>query len=505
MKIAYVCVFFLLSLAAKAQDFNCFQTGVKQYFTNKDGYLRGIRIDSVHTTATTTIYYPYQSTRGYYHSDPSFLDSMGGSWLGKKVIANNNGTFLFGNLWKDTVVIETQANVGDSWIFYNDSTTRFYLAYLIAKDTMTVSGVIDSIKKIKITANDVSGVVSSDPVNNFEIVLSKNHGFYNVFDLYTFPYHAPDSLYRQGLDYFLDRILNHTGPTQQNSIFSLVPLVNPAHSQLIDWNVGDIFEYRVCNINYPGNCIYPYQYYFDSITAKTIVAGGVQYDYTGWLATQDYHYPYIANYNYTYRINSINGSFITGNDVLIDTNLMPEEYKQPFVRYYFPGDTGYCLQGNSYGVYQSSLLRNEWHNIFFESSGIEKNYKTGLGLLHHYLFTMGNPSEETDDSTLIYYKKAGLSCGNYIQSSTLTVPEFTLMENSIQVAPNPANNQLLIDAKVGTHYIAKLYNYLGQEIKIINGFCPLQIDVSKVTEGIYLLNIITETGNIERKKIEIRH
>ena len=56
-------------------------------------------------------------------------------------------------------------------------------------------------KKILITAHNALGIVASDPVDSLQIFLSKNNGFVQVFDLFTFPYHGPDSVYAEGLDY----------------------------------------------------------------------------------------------------------------------------------------------------------------------------------------------------------------------------------------------------------------------------------------------------------------
>src|SRR5882724_8748120 len=114
--------FLFISNLCHGQNWQCLQSGVKHYFTNANGYLRGIRIDSVRTVGSDVVYYPYHTPRGsYYPSSFPVLDSNGGSWLGKKVIEKSDGTFIFDSYWNDSVIIETRANVGDNWIFYKDS------------------------------------------------------------------------------------------------------------------------------------------------------------------------------------------------------------------------------------------------------------------------------------------------------------------------------------------------------------------------------------------------
>jgi hypothetical protein len=147
-----------------AQNYNCLQSGVKHYFTNSNGYLRGIRIDSVRTSGTDVIYYPFKTKRNFLSTAP---DTTNGSWLGSRVIQQANGTFLFNTIMLDTVIIKTQANVGESWVFYNDSSSNYYIATVTSKDTMTILGTVDSIKTITLTAYADSAINAGDSINHF--------------------------------------------------------------------------------------------------------------------------------------------------------------------------------------------------------------------------------------------------------------------------------------------------------------------------------------------------
>lgn len=242
-------ILFLLLLAGNqcnAQNYACLQNGVTHYFINGNGYLRGIRIDSVKTNPDSTVYYPFHTPRGAYNispGPPAVLNKDGGSWLGKKVTQLTDGTFIFDNYFTDSiVVIQTQAKAGDSWVFYKDTGSLYYNATVVSTDTMTVLGSVDSVKQILITAQNAAGVVPSDSLNNFKISLSKNSGFVQVFDLYTFPYHKPDSAYRTGLDFFLDKSTNEpgtingiskaVGPNSFVTVFKLVDFINQNEQQL---------------------------------------------------------------------------------------------------------------------------------------------------------------------------------------------------------------------------------------------------------------------------------
>ena len=86
MKKIFLLIILLYAIGANGQNYQCLQSGVKHYFTNSYGYLRGIRIDSVRTYADSVIYYPFHTPRGNFAASYMVtLDSTGGSWLGKKV------------------------------------------------------------------------------------------------------------------------------------------------------------------------------------------------------------------------------------------------------------------------------------------------------------------------------------------------------------------------------------------------------------------------------------
>ena len=115
----------LFGLVVHAQNYQCLQSGVQHYFANGNGYLRCIKIDSTATSGDTILFYPYCTPRiawGLYSYYVVYSDSLGGSWLGKKVAMMPDGRFVFDSYWNDSLVIKTKAHVGDSWVMYKDST-----------------------------------------------------------------------------------------------------------------------------------------------------------------------------------------------------------------------------------------------------------------------------------------------------------------------------------------------------------------------------------------------
>ena len=127
----YTFLILILHTASKAQNYQCFQHNNNLYwYVNHmayygKNYLRCIRIDSFAVLGSDTIYYPLRQFR--LNNSTSLGDSSGASWLGDTVIEQPSGTFLFNNEYNDTVVIQTQAHLGDSWIFYNDSGSQYII------------------------------------------------------------------------------------------------------------------------------------------------------------------------------------------------------------------------------------------------------------------------------------------------------------------------------------------------------------------------------------------
>ncbi len=503
MKKAVLLFLLLLSLHGIAQNYQCLQSGVKHYFTNGNGYLRGIRIDSTRTLGDTIVYYPFHTPRGNYLATAGSvsLDSTGGSWLGKRVMQVPDGAFIFDNNWNDSVIIKTQANLSDSWFFYRDSSSLYYKATVISIDTMTVLGNLDTVKSILINAYNGTSLVSTDPVNGFQILLSKNHGFVQVFDLYTFPYHLPGAVYTNGLDYYLDNCISTTasllsvipvpfssGPTSFNSVFTLIELNNPTNEQLYDWNIGDVYEYSFCNglSQWPSPVCDPVSTYFlDTIIGKTVATSNIQYQYEGLVSNIEGAPYYSASTTYPYTTSGYGGTFTDDNSYLIDTAFMPEEFDNSTVYYYYPNDTNYCIKSPLY-IAAGAYLNGVHYFAAFESTTWTTVSKLLLGLIHRY--QVGEDAGYlVNDQTLFYYSRGGNSCGTYGQLS-LGVND-VYINNKIQIFPNPATTGLTIKAN-NTISKIDIINLVGQTVLARDcNNSKIELDVSQLPSGVYFIKI----------------
>ncbi len=478
-----------------AQNYNCLQSGVKHYFTNSNGYLRGIRIDSVRTSGTDVIYYPFKTKRNFLSTAP---DTTNGSWLGSRVIQQANGTFLFNTIMLDTVIIKTQANVGESWVFYNDSSSNYYIATVTSKDTMTILGTVDSIKTITLTAYADSAINAGDSINHFQIILSKHNGFAKTFDLYTFPY-----LMR-------DIYTSVTGTPSYLFAFSLVDYHNPTQLEIYNFNNGDVF-YRHTYTSLPSYYPTLYDgYVFDSIMSKTIIDPyHTEYKMFEWTQYTNYYYDDC----YMTLEYSVPRYYTDTNILEADTSLlihlandMPEEIDVwDSVYYYIPGDTSQCSNGTYYSVVLMAYLG-------FERCNVNYCYKEGFMDLSSQSFTpvtSPNPcgfvgcETETRSSTL-FSMKSGTPCGPYpIPSLGIAT---VLYKNGTEVFPNPANNELTINTTTTLPYTITIHNIIGQEIYSLHTSQQQQtINTSELPAGLYNVTITDESGYRYNNKIVITH
>ncbi len=513
-----------ISSIAYGQNYNCFTLGVKQFFVNSDtdayykgGYLRGMRIDSVRQSGTSTIYYPFHTVRGTYGYHLPSLDTNGGSWLGKKVIQEADGTFLFDNYWGDTVVIRTQANVGDTWMLYNDTTYWYYTATMTSKGIMTVLGVPDSEKTIKITAYKNGNINIADPLNDLNIIITKNHGFAQVCDLYMFPMHRPDTVYftnlMYGFDYYTDvsignysTFIGSYSPNRYNLTYNLVDYHIPTHEEIDNYNVGDVFEYS----SYSD--ITEQAYTIDTIANKGIYANLViEYGINSWSEVSTYDNAITHTFQ-TKLIHSNTTITVDTTRGFVPEAFMPEDFYSPSgINYYIPFDNSWCYTSSVYGsrkdflshAFDPATGRGDIVQVEFgEFCGFEQFYKLGIGTIESSLCT--DPSIVGTGLSLIYAHKRGYpACGNYL---SLGVSNIINPLAGIKIFPNPVSDELSIKLPAGHIFKITLTNSVGQALyRNPDSKNTEVINTQYLSTGIYMVSVTDEYGHSSNYKVVVQH
>ena len=517
-------VFLLFSVfTSVAQDYSCFRPDRKNYFINGNSYVRGIRIDSFRVAGTDTVFYPYRTSRiSNYLPGGATVDTLGGSWLGRNVVKQQDGTFVFDNIW-DTVFIKAHAHTGDSWIFFNDTTDISYVATVTAEDTMTVAGTLDSVKTITITADSGGLVNAFDPVNNFQIIVSKNNGFVQVFDLCTFPYHYPHFVGRgryyggtheiRNFDYYLDVVLGNLGtcdlgctdnlPDTVNSVFHLFPFHNPQLREIYDYSVGDVYESYFTSYNTSGPGFAYEKYTLDTVTSKTTSPFSVSYggsEYT-MVTTFETSSPGIKTVTRT------SSPFIASGDTSLLIYGMPEEWNRGFLLYYFLSDNRFAacesrpsykveddFRGSGFGYTGIAYLPSERYRI----------YTPGLGISASYDFNA--TSMVTQQQSYSFYHKDTVSCGAFVNAITAGIAGIKT-DNVITISPIPASDHFEIrtDKPLTSGSIISVFDISGKRVLQLSADFQslIRISTSAWPTGVYLVIIQDSSGFVKKEKIVV--
>lgn len=464
--------FFLCCYSSIAQNYQCLQPGVKRYFINANGYLRGVRIDSVTTMGDTTVYHLFHTPRGDYDywGAPHPFDSTRGSWVGKDVIQLMDGTFIFDNYENMPITVKTQAGIGDSWIFQlNIDSTQYYRATVISIDTTHILGDLDTVKRIIINKFIGPVFMPSDTLNGYEILLSKNHGFATVFDLYTFPYDSTDYFH------------NNCG----GQSFDLFSFHSPTDKELYDWHAGDVYQYAKYTDAWTLSTL-AIQYTLDTILSRTDFASYNSFDYRDLVSNINIVSDYPLVYYYT--SSAASRTLTYNSDLFIDTVKMPEEFLQQYLYYYYPDDTSYCIKSPLYKAMTSSIVGVNYITGEF-GSGPYISKKMHLGLVDYIAHGWVDPGyHSTSEIRLIFCISNGTNCGTYFP---VDVPEVEKL-NTITLFPNPTTTELHIQAPSNVTTIT-ITNSIGQQIySTLYNSKEVTVSVAQYPPGLYFVRINNE-------------
>lgn len=444
---------FIVLTNSNAQNYNCVSTTATHYFIDNNNYLRGIKIDSVKTFGADTVYYPFRTGRLY---NQGFLERDTGSWLGNRIITRQDGTQLFTNAWDDTITIKPYASLNDNWTMYTDTLGIYFQATVTRIDTMTVLSVLDSVKTITISARDKAGVITTNPITGKQILLSKNTGFVQVFDLYCFPYRQPGQT-TYALPYGYDAYYDIAKQGQ----FSLIDFHNPTTQELYSYSAWDVLFYTDST-----NWLNPSYIYLD-----------VQY-----------HDTILKKEESSKEINQLGGysTTISSYKLIHDTSTvfseMPESNGNKV--YYYPKDSSYCKKSPRYyisSVYSGGMSWEEYE------------YKTGIGLIRETRWYNYNP---LINLKLQFWKLGAWYCGKV--SFPTNIDEIS--PAIVNTYPNPASDKFIIENARGS--VLHIIDMMGRYLQTENINADTQaINITSLIPGNYLLLFTVSKGNSFSKKL----
>lgn len=420
MKSSFILILLLFVSQAHAQDYSCVPPEYKTFYTNASGYLRGMRIDSIKIINGDNIYYPFKTARIANDLDLQMADTNGGSWLGAEIIEDTTGITRIPTRSGDTIIIKNNAALNESWTFYQDTGARYYEATVTATDTATFAGISDSVKVIRINVKEGTAVITSDSLNNLEIILSKSHGFFQVPGLYLFPFKNALDL---DVDYYVGLSRgNFNELRKEELLFRRIPFTYPANQDIYDFEPGDVF-YSGSNAGTNMNG-----------ASKNIILSKATTDTTFSYQVKVYsHWSSGPNSGQDSSVNTWNYS----NGLLIDSVKMPEEWHNDKICHYRYQDSSFCLSSNVYQT-DESHISFQGQLIHFEAGTHTLVYKEKIGNITE-IYT--NEPEWSIHTYIYAAKKFNHSCDD--ENNPLVIDERNHSSNNHSaIYPNPADETL---------------------------------------------------------------
>ncbi len=480
-KLILLSIIFLQNIVY-AQNYKCVSENDIRFFTNSNHYLRAMRIDSVKQINGKTVLYPFRTARGEVFSSTMPVLKKEGSWLGHDITVHADGTHWFKNYNNDTVIIKTQASVNDKWIFYDDTSAIRYEAIVLSEDTMSLPMGIDTVKIILLTAKNLQGnVLVKDTFNNRKLIISKNYGFVQTFDLYMFP-----------LQRNISRDFDHFTQLAGAIDFKISDYYNPDVLEIYNHQPGEVFQTKGSLT--PG--IFIESHFRNTILNRNNISSQeVEYS----IQRVIHHMQVGPNFPVTVFIDTVKEMYKSAS---LFSQTLPEEWGMTRYYEYNSHDTSFC----NIGKYYSSLA----NRIFYQGDTAEVNnfepcnnsyvYKTGMGQVS--FSDCSDPSARPPHWYLIYANKNSTPCGKYFNMS---VSDTKPLSGKTHIFPNPANDNLTIELTGYESPVkAILHNSIGQKVStniMLSG--SITISTAALSPGIYFLTLLADNGASVNRQIVV--
>lgn len=477
------CTYFLLAISFSVKA----QFPYQSVFVNRVSYFNlatsianhtdfAFRSDSLAQSGTIEVLFPYKQIENSY----SFC--FGANIFGKEIILNDSlEKFIIDT---DTFSINKNLQLGDSSIFYTYP-NHFYISL---KFNSVLSGNVlsqsDSVRKYSLSIYDSLNVHVLSSTDTLSIQISKSHGivqFINLADIHNsgFILNGITGVYLTGI----------TNPD--------LGFVKTDAYDVFNFDIGDEFQYT--HFSAFGPMPIRSVYWSKKVLDKT---------YTS----------FDSSFHYTWQRDSLQFDFNNGNIIstifthdtisrTIQLSLFSFLNGLPFTFYPDAFDNGKILTSSGpfcdsttirmQGLFYIDTLTNCLAQYFYDNVVDVWIYEKGKGLVHSY------PSDYPSNGLrMVYYKKGNESCGTPINFAQLLGTIDLTIQNSIQIFPNPSQDEITIEFSTGiTPQQIIITDEFGREIKKFNTQKSItQLDIQSLASGIYFLKIQIQNGNIEVRK-----
>ncbi len=498
------------SFAAQAQDWHGVVQGDTTYYNAKDygGELNVIWIDSARAIGSDSIFYFFPSF-SLKNDTTICYDSLGATWLGKHFIRKNNGDEIYFDRWEDSLLIKTKALLLETWAMYTDTAGLTYNATVSAISTAFIDGVQDSVKEINIQVFNGSIAVTNHPLFNYKLNISKAHGFMNTIAFFVLSngvagLHDYTRVPHEVNDYF----------------FSFKPFAF--------YQTGNAKLTRTIN-NLGGQYVPPdIYYYYDTIISAQMISPNLLAVHKEEYEIQHHYYqtiiPNYADSVITTLVTKYD-TFNVANSPTLPTTSLFQSTVLPNVSY------AHNITNNDKYFFKSYYLKEldscsfKWqlyidnHNEMYYTNPTDTCWefhgnlaayvqhvetKILFGNIEEKFNTYSIPVSTTGNNLkrdLLYYKQDSCIFGNPFNIFALSNNIPLKIGSQIKAYPNPTHDIIYIETELDFKNIS-LLTITGQKINTL--IKNNQVEVSNISNGLYLLKIETEEGTAF-KKIMVQH
>lgn len=419
------------------------------------------------------------------------------SWIGNDVFLREDGYNIFFNRQHDSIFINTQAQQDESFVFYNFPDGSYFLATISDHNFLSFLDISDSAKTISLQFYNSDNQPEFSPLNEKEIIITKNYGFYKTLNFRDFPDFGEETF----------QVTEHILYGHENIDSSFRKL---KFRDIYDFEIGDKYHYST---NYKSD---DYSWYkkktWDILDKEWINTDVVQYTlreerwgYEGPIPYYDL-YHFIDTITVTYSdLDSVISSELPFEPRFY-SNAPNERTSFNIIRTNnYNNRPALCITDNGYEQYQGDTCYYRW---WFDSGYLNSEvFVKGCGLLENS-YTWDGDYEYSYYSNLNYYKKGEDEWGTELEPPTTGITENSGINRLISVYPNPADNSINFNITENIshdNYNLIIFDAQGkiQLEQNING-AYISIDVSCWPEGLYFY-VLSGANITEKGKVVIRH
>lgn len=469
-----------------AQDYQTVKSGRITYFSNEEGNIKCIKIDSVQFQGDSILF----PSLNIQQLDYNCFAPYGDSWIGKKVIIQANGYNLFINKYDDTIRIKTNAEIRESWTAYELEDSILVVAEVKGIDTLAFLGLLDSVKTIGFKVYDKDSMPISHFLNEQQIMVSKKYGFVRMLNFSLFPNGDPERYY------------------EQFESFNLIGFSNPFIGvQNLTWL--EVFDFKVG----------------DELHSLDKWSRWEPENGRGYLTTRKTKLKYLERLDskdsIVYRIDREESVFRRIEKWDSTTYVFVHDTIRAI---YKPDSLFDQLPGapivSEFDAYAYKMINAKqiskvkpsgcevirpstdscWHYPIADGCSSEFTYMKGLGGPY---YSCSYSVTESSENKLVYYKKGSTTWG-----TPLDLTDSKRIENvdQIKIYPNPARDFVTIENTTGQpeQYVLQLLDMEGRQVynKNIEFSTTYRVDLTGLAHGAYVLKL--QYGEKQLSKLIIR-